>query len=64
MGKPFFTVFKVEDRASGELSVIEDPQTSLTSVFFTGIDDYCSDSDEEAKNETRDNRGIVDDNTN
>jgi tRNA (adenine58-N1)-methyltransferase non-catalytic subunit len=58
LGKPFNTVFRVLDRASGELEVVDDPQTYLTSAFFTGIDD--SESDEEMK----DNRAIVDDNTN
>ena len=58
LGKPFGTVFRVVDRQSGDLEVVEDPQTYLTSAFFTGIDD--SESDEEAK----DNRDIIDDNTN
>lgn len=55
---PFGTVFRVVDRSSGDLELIEDPQTYLTSAFFTGIGD--SDSDEEMK----DNRDIIDNNTN
>ena len=39
VGHPFNTVFAVDDRQSGKLSVVTDPQSVLTSAFFTGIED-------------------------
>lgn len=73
VGKLYGTAFQVLDRQTGALQEITEPQTSITSAFFTISADDAEDGkeDEETKKaskpvasaSTLDNRNLVDDNT-
>lgn len=64
IGCEWGTVFAVKDRNTGDIEEVTDPQTTLTTDFF--LDDEVDDVDMEAgegKEESKDNRNIVDNNT-
>ena len=64
LGCEWGTVFAVQDRQTGDVEEVTEPQSALTYAFFTGID---GEEDVEMENggtveESKDNRNIVDDN--
>lgn len=65
IGKPWETAFSVVDRQSGALKEIDEPQSQMTSEFFTGLN--LEENDQEETNapmteEIKDNRLMVDNN--